>query len=591
MKKQSRRARSSSLPPVRHQLEHAVPTVIHDPEEEMTALGRLTTHAIKEPKRYLTWPVTIIACVFLGVLVWKAATSGRSTSSEVWSKLETAKTADDRVTLAKENPKSPAATWALLQAATEFFNLALSDLPNNRDVALPTSKKALDLFEKVLQEAPHDSPQARAAAMGKARVLEMRSRAPEDLAKAIEQYERVATDWPGTPEADDAKHFAEALKDPQAAPFYKDLYAYSPTKVTLPAFGTETLPPSFPGPLSPSEMPAAKNAPFGPLNPTPNPNSSTPAPSAGTKLPADMLPPALPEIRIEPKTTTPKVESSSKTKDVPSPKMEPPTTKVAEPPAKPKMEPPATKVAEPKAEAAKPAPTALSPAKPKMEPPAIKVAEPKAEAVTPKPAEPPAKPKMEPAKPAPTPPSSPAKPKMEPPPIKVAEPPAKPKMEPATKVAEPKTEAAKPASTPPSPAKPKMEPAKPKPAEPPAKPKAESATPKPAEPPAKPKMEPAASKTAEPSAKPKAEPTKPQPEPAKPKPAEPKMEPSQPKAEPTKPAPTPPSSAKPKAEPTKPQAEPAKPKAEPAKSDSTQKDLPADVFESKAEVPKEKAPQ
>jgi hypothetical protein len=476
MKKQSRRARSSSLPPVRHQLEHAVPTVIHDPEQEMTALGRLTTHAIKEPKRYLTWPVTIIACVFLGVLVWKAATSGRSNSSEVWSKLETAKTAEDRVTLAKENPKSPAATWALLQAATEYYNLALSDLPNNRDVALPTSKKALDLFEKILQEAPHDSPQARAAAMGKARVLEMRSRAPEDLAKAIEQYERVATDWPGTPEADDAKHFAEALKDPQAAPFYKDLYAYAPTKVTLPAFGTETLPPSFPGPLNPSEMPAAKNAPFGPLNPTPNPNSSTPAPSAGTKLPAEMLPPALPEIRIEPKTTTPKVESGSKAKDVPSPKMEPPATKVAEPPAKPKMEPPAIKPAESKTEAAKPAPAPPSPGKPKMEP--------------------------------------------------------------------------------------------------------------------------AASKPAEAPAKPKMEPTKPKAEPATPKPAESKIEPSKPKAEPAKPASTPPSPAKPKAEPTKPQpeaakpkAEAAKPKAEPAKPDSTQKDLPEDVFESKAEVPKEKAPQ
>jgi hypothetical protein len=324
MKKQSRRARTSSPLPVRHQLEHVVPTVIHDPEQEMTALGRLTTHAIKEPKRYLAWPVTIIACVFIGVLVWKLATSGRSATSEVWSKLETAKTAEDRVNLAKENPKSPAATWALLQAATEYYNLALSDLPNNRDVALPTAKKALDLFSQVVEEAPHDSPQARAAAMGKARVLEMRN----ELTKAIEQYQLVMKDWPGTPEADDAKRFADALKDPQAAAFYKDLYAYSPTKMTLPPFGTETLPSSsFPGPLSPSAMPASTNAPFGPLNPTANPSSTTASPTTGTGLPAEMLTPSLREVRIEePKPQTPKAEADSK-------------TKAAQPPAKDKAEP------------------------------------------------------------------------------------------------------------------------------------------------------------------------------------------------------------------------------------------------------------
>jgi hypothetical protein len=342
MKKQSRRARTSSTPPVRHQLEHAVPTVIHDPEEEMTALGRLTTHAIKDPKRYLAWPVTIIACIVIGVLVWNLASGGRSATSEVWTKLETAKSAEDRVNLAKEFPDSPAATWALLQAANNYYNLALSDLPNNRDVALPTSKKALDLFERVAKEAPHDSPQARAAALGKARALEMRSRTPDDLTKAIDQYQRVVTDWPGTPEAEDAKRYAEALKDPQAATFYKDLYAYSPTKMTLPPFGTETLPPSFPGPFSPEDMPATKNAPFGPLKPTANPNSTTPAPTATTKSPAEMPPAAPREVRTEPKAQPPKVEVDPKTKAVPPPakdQMEPVKSKAIEPRAKPKAEP------------------------------------------------------------------------------------------------------------------------------------------------------------------------------------------------------------------------------------------------------------
>ncbi len=192
MKKQSRRAQTRSSPPLRHQLEHVVPTVIHDPEEKMTALGRFTHHAVKEPRRYLGWPAAIIACVFLAVVVWKLATGGRSPDEDAWAKLETAKSAEERVDLAKEFPTSPVATWALLQAATEYYNLALSDLPQNRDVALPTARKALDLFEQVEREAPHDSPQARSAALGKARTLEMRN----DLSQALEQYQHVVKEWP-----------------------------------------------------------------------------------------------------------------------------------------------------------------------------------------------------------------------------------------------------------------------------------------------------------------------------------------------------------------------------------------------------------
>jgi tetratricopeptide (TPR) repeat protein len=243
MKKQSARARAQSTPTVRHQLDHAVPTVIHNPEEKMTALGRFAHHAMQEPGRYIGQPALIIGVLLVAAVVWKLATGGAPSTSEAWSKLETAKTPADRVEIAKADPKSPVSTWALLQAATEYFNQALADLPNNRDVALPTSKKALDLFDQVVREAPHDSPQARVASLGKARVLEMRN----ELPKAIEQYELVAKEWPNTPEADEAKRYAEAIKSPEAAAFYKELYAYSPTTVTLPPMGTETFPAVGPG--------------------------------------------------------------------------------------------------------------------------------------------------------------------------------------------------------------------------------------------------------------------------------------------------------------------------------------------------------
>jgi hypothetical protein len=264
MKKQSSRARAQSTPSVRHQLDHAVPTVIHDPEEGMTTLGRWVHHALKEPRRYLGWPAAIIGGLVLVAIVWNLSAGRASSESEVWSKLDTTKTTAERVDVAKANPNSPASTWALLQAATEYFNQALADLPNNRDVALPTSRKALDLFEEVGRQAPHDSPQTRVAALGKARVLEMRN----ELSKAIEQYELVANDkdWRESAEAEEARRYVEALKDPQAAAFYKELYAYSPTKVTLPPFGKETLP-----------LPGSVPMPVPPTSPgtSPSPASST----------------------------------------------------------------------------------------------------------------------------------------------------------------------------------------------------------------------------------------------------------------------------------------------------------------------------
>src|SRR5437762_4498070 len=106
MKKQSSRSRPRSSYPTRHQLDHVVPTVIHDPEEKMTALGRFTHHALKEPRRYLGWPAAIIGGLFIVVVVWKLATSGPSTATQVWSRLEMAKTPDERVKLADEHPDS-----------------------------------------------------------------------------------------------------------------------------------------------------------------------------------------------------------------------------------------------------------------------------------------------------------------------------------------------------------------------------------------------------------------------------------------------------------------------------------------------------
>ena len=125
MKKQMPPARPKVVPPipVRHQLEHEVPTVIHHPEEKMTALGRLTFHVLQDPRKYSTWALALLLGILALVVVMNFSSGGRTRSSEAWSRLESASKAEQRVEVAKDYPNSPASTWALLQAATEYHNL------------------------------------------------------------------------------------------------------------------------------------------------------------------------------------------------------------------------------------------------------------------------------------------------------------------------------------------------------------------------------------------------------------------------------------------------------------------------------------
>ncbi len=293
MKKQSSRARAQSTTPVRHQLEHEVPTVIHNPEQDLNALARWIHHAMLEPGRYLGWPLTVAGVVAVVAIALSFGSRRTPPEAALWKKIEAATTPAERVEIAKKDPKSPPATWTLLQAATAFYNQALTEMPAQKDEAATALKKALDLFDQVAKDAPHDSPQARLASIGKARTLEMRN----ELSRAIEQYQLVAKEWPGTPEAEEARHLAEALQDPQATQFYKDLYAYKPKEVTLPSEGSVNLPST--GPLTPPTAPGADPAPVLPPGIEAIPgmpqilDRQAPAPSPETKkdLPTDVFAP------------------------------------------------------------------------------------------------------------------------------------------------------------------------------------------------------------------------------------------------------------------------------------------------------------
>jgi hypothetical protein len=328
MKNETSRSASQPKPlPARHQFDHEVPTHIHDPEEEMMLLARWFHRALQHPTRFWGTIAAVVVGVLGIVLVSNLFVSSGSGRAGLWSKLELAKSPAERLQVADDNPNSPVATWARLEAATEYYNQGFADLPNNRDTALPNLKKALDQFDLVAKDAPADSPQARAAALGKARTLEARNEIP----KAIEQYRAVEKKWPGSPEAGQAKQLADALEKPEAAAFYKDLYAYSPTKVTLPPLGTDKFNlPILPSPGSGglgAEMNPGSLLPSIPLLPPPPPSPlSKEAPAAA---PAKSAPPAattpaspadgLPDAPFSPSTTIPSPKPETPKAEAPRP--------------------------------------------------------------------------------------------------------------------------------------------------------------------------------------------------------------------------------------------------------------------------------
>src|SRR5271157_1908598 len=346
MKRESSRSASQPKPvPGRHQFEHQVPTVIHDPEENMMVLARWTHRAMKDPVKFWGAIAAIVAGLLGLVVLSNVVWTGSSANAEVWAKMESVKSPADRVQLAEEFPGSSAASYARLQAATEYYNQGFADLPNNRDVALPNLQKAVANFDEVTKEAPKDSPQARAAVLGKARALEARN----ELPKAIEQYELVVKSWPESAEAGEAKKLAAALKKPEAVAFYKQLYAYSPTKVTLPPLGTQNL-----------------NMPLLPAPGSANPGSLPAEETPGGLLPSIPLPPPPPSPVTRGEATPSKSSDAGKTAGPTAPV--PSSAGLPESPFDPGHSTPKAQPASPQAEAAKAEPRP-APAAPKAEPP------------------------------------------------------------------------------------------------------------------------------------------------------------------------------------------------------------------------------
>ena len=126
MKKQSLRPRSRSgsgtgpaagsgatTPiPVRHQFDHEVPTVIHHPEEKMTALARLTRRLLLEPGKLVSWALGILTVVIALYFVANWTSSSRTKTSELWTKLYTETKPEALAETAKKYAGTAASQWA-----------------------------------------------------------------------------------------------------------------------------------------------------------------------------------------------------------------------------------------------------------------------------------------------------------------------------------------------------------------------------------------------------------------------------------------------------------------------------------------------
>ena len=76
----------------KHQLNHAIPTVIHHPEEDMGVLARWVHQAMEDQTRFWTLIVGVVVVV-VGLTVLASGLSlGRAASDEAWTELELAKT-------------------------------------------------------------------------------------------------------------------------------------------------------------------------------------------------------------------------------------------------------------------------------------------------------------------------------------------------------------------------------------------------------------------------------------------------------------------------------------------------------------------
>jgi hypothetical protein len=278
----------------KHLQEHA-PTVIHDPDQDQTLLYKWMKRQLE--KGPWLWVGVAIATTLASLLwiMFSGRTTARSVDAEAWNELIAAQGGDSLVKTAEQiatKTPGPVAGWALLKAAEARYNEAFDDLPANREAAMPLLGQARDFFRRSIDLSGKDVTLRRMAMLGHARVLEARG----EVGEAIQEYKKVATAYPDSPEGKRAAKLQEALEKPGAVAFYEKFASFKPTPIgggtsgggfTLPPGGSSSI--NLPG-LPPLTGPASGSS-SSPLN-------SLGAGPSGTGTGA-MTPPVSPPVPVE----------------------------------------------------------------------------------------------------------------------------------------------------------------------------------------------------------------------------------------------------------------------------------------------------
>lgn len=336
-----------------HKDDQAAPPVIHHHDDE-TLLARWLRRGMQKGAAFWLLLSGLIAALAAVIYLLNVLANRTPPEADAWlkvivpsatgpvssSKYEGMPTAvRPLLAAADEHPRTPAAAWALYQAASYLYQEGLRELPANRDAGKPSLTQAAELYERALKDAAADSPVRKFAQLGLARTLETRG----ELTEAREAYLKVASTWPDAPEATTAKRRAEQLADPEVQKFYQafateNFSTFTPAG-SAPAAGADAgLPTGTPGltrPLGSSLYPPA----------IPESFQGAPTQPAGADAPRIEAPaePAKADAPAPAPADAPKVEAPAETPkaEAPAAPVEAPKVETPAPAEAPKTEAPA----------------------------------------------------------------------------------------------------------------------------------------------------------------------------------------------------------------------------------------------------------
>lgn len=200
-------------------------------------LQRFAEHARERTRPFFDrYGVTLLLGLAAVLIVIAAAVwwSNRRTADrgEGWEALAAAfrspnSTAEDFGAVADAYPESRAAVWARLYEGEARLGTGIESLFSDKEGAMRDLSDAQAAFESVLEQ-PQLSPEVAVRGLyGLARVLEATS--DGDLQPAIERYEQIVNDYPGTVYEPLAQQRLDALATSDAQEFYAWFAKAQPT--------------------------------------------------------------------------------------------------------------------------------------------------------------------------------------------------------------------------------------------------------------------------------------------------------------------------------------------------------------------------